>query len=52
MLRLGFPENLAQENAYLQKFYFKANIKSNSFSKNRLGIFKIALRLRDWHWKV
>ena len=41
---------LTFENAFSESFHFKANRKSiGSSKKSVLGIFKIALRLRDRH---
>ena len=40
---------LTLENTFSQMFHFKANKESIDASKKQvLGIFKIALRLRDW----
>ena len=48
--KLGLIFVLTLENTFSQRFHFKTNRKSiGSSKKTVLGIFKIALRLRDRH---
>ena len=48
--KLGLVFVLTLENTFSQRFHFKTNRKSiGSSKKTVLGIFKIALRLRDRH---